>query len=153
MSLERFEFDVNDVIPANLCNILTLLFCIFLWILERTFALCNAIPANEHTQFANGGLRVNPWNFWLMQFCFTIKKNHFKPKLLLWPQVSCTNNWHVTRVYSSQAFKYFQEHHKRKTLSNFLKSITYSLDSPCVLNISFHCVSKLWHWTRAAWLP
>lgn len=74
MSLERFEFDVNDVIPANLCNILTLLFCIFLLILERTFALCNAIPANEHTQFANGGLRVNPWNFWLMQFCFTIKK-------------------------------------------------------------------------------
>ena len=47
MSLERFEFDVNDVIPANLCNILTLLFCIFLLILERTFALCNVIPANE----------------------------------------------------------------------------------------------------------
>ena len=43
--------------------------------------------ANEHTKHANCGLRVNFWNFLFMPFCFMMKKDHFKRKLLLWPQV------------------------------------------------------------------
>ena len=30
------------------------------------------------------GLHVNFWNFWKMSFWFTMKKDHFKKKLLLW---------------------------------------------------------------------
>ena len=43
--------------------------------------------ANEHTKHANCSLYVNLWNFWLMPSCFMMKKDHFKQKLLLWPQV------------------------------------------------------------------
>ena len=34
----------------------------------------NVIHANEHTEYANCGVRVNFWNF-LMPFCFMMKKN------------------------------------------------------------------------------
>ena len=33
------------------------------------------------------GLHVNFWIFWWMLFCFMMKKDHFKQKLLLWPKV------------------------------------------------------------------
>ena len=42
---------------------------------------------NKHTKHANCGLHVNFWNFLLMPFCFMMKKDHFKQRLLLWPQV------------------------------------------------------------------
>ena len=38
----------------------------------------DVIHANEHTKYANSGLHVNFWKFWLMPFCFMIKKDHFK---------------------------------------------------------------------------
>ena len=47
----------------------------------------DVIHANGHTKYANCTLHVNCWNFLLMSFCFMMKKDHFKQKLLLWPQV------------------------------------------------------------------
>ena len=45
------------------------------------------IHANEYTKHANRGLHVNFWNFLLMPFSFMMKKDNFKHKLLLLPQV------------------------------------------------------------------
>lgn len=49
----------------------------------------DVIPMNEHTWYANAncGIHVNFWSFRLMSFCLMIKKDRFKLKLLLWPQV------------------------------------------------------------------
>ena len=44
--------------------------------------------ANEQTKHANCGLHGNFWSFLLISFCFMMKKDHFKQKLLLWSQVS-----------------------------------------------------------------
>ena len=41
----------------------------------------------EQTKYVNCGLHVNFWSFLYMSFCFMMKKDHFKQKLLLWPQV------------------------------------------------------------------
>ena len=41
----------------------------------------------RHTLYANCGLHVNLWKFWLIPFCFVMRKDHFKQKSLLWPQV------------------------------------------------------------------
>ena len=43
--------------------------------------------ANEYAKHANCGLHVNFWSFLIISFCFLMKKDHFKEKLLLWPQV------------------------------------------------------------------
>ena len=50
--------------------------------------------ANEYAIYANSGLHVNLWDFFLVPFCFKMKKDHFKKRFLLWPQV---------------LFKYFKE--------------------------------------------
>ena len=49
----------------------------------------DVIHADEHTKHANCRLYVNFWNFLLKPFYFMMKKDHFKQKLLLWPQASC----------------------------------------------------------------
>ena len=43
----------------------------------------DAIHANEQTKHANCGLRGTFGRFLLMSFCFKMKKDHFKQKLLL----------------------------------------------------------------------
>ena len=53
---------------------------------------CNAIHDKEQTKHANCGLHGNFWSFLLMSFCFMMKKDHFKQKLLLWPQVPFKGN-------------------------------------------------------------
>ena len=59
------------------------------WMIKLYLNEIDVIHANEHTKHANCGLHVNFWIFLLMSFCFMMKKkNHFKQKLLLWPQVS-----------------------------------------------------------------
>ena len=45
----------------------------------------DAIHANKHTKYANCGSPVKVWI--IMLFCFMMKKDHFKQKLLLWSQV------------------------------------------------------------------
>ena len=45
--------------------------------------LSGVIHANKHTKYANCGLHVNFCNFLLMLFCFMMKKDHLKQKLLL----------------------------------------------------------------------
>ena len=47
----------------------------------------DAVHANEHTKHSNHGLHVNIRDFLLLIFCFMMKKNHFKQKLLLSNQV------------------------------------------------------------------
>ena len=47
----------------------------------------DVIHADEHTKYFNCGLPVNFWIFLLKSFCFMMKKDHFKEKLLLWPEV------------------------------------------------------------------
>ena len=53
----------------------------------------DVIHANEQTKYANCGLHVNFWNFLLMSFCSVMKKDHFKQKLLRWPQVPFSKHW------------------------------------------------------------
>ena len=57
------------------------------WMIELYLNVSDIMNANSHTKHANCGLRVNFWNFLLMYFCFMMEKDHFKQKLLLWPQV------------------------------------------------------------------
>ena len=45
------------------------------------------IHANEHTKYANCDLHINFWNFLLIPFCLMAKKDHFKQKLIHWPQI------------------------------------------------------------------
>ena len=40
------------------------------------------IHTKEHTKYANCGLAINFWIFLLMPFCFIMKKDYFKQKLL-----------------------------------------------------------------------
>ena len=47
----------------------------------------DVIHANEHTVCVNCGLHGSFWDFLLMSFCFMMKNNHVKQKLLLWSQV------------------------------------------------------------------
>ena len=55
----------------------------------QSFATFNdVIRLNEHTSFANFGFHINFWNFLLISFCFVMKKDSFKQKLLLWPEFS-----------------------------------------------------------------
>ena len=58
------------------------------------FDITDVMHANEYAIYANCGLHVNLWDFLLVPFCFKMKKDHFKQKFLLWPQV---------------LFKYFKE--------------------------------------------
>ena len=47
----------------------------------------DVIRTNEQTKYVTCDLNVNFWNFLQMPFCFMTKKDHFKQKFLLWPQV------------------------------------------------------------------
>ena len=54
------------------------------WIIKLYLNVNDVIHANEQTKYANCSLHKNFWNFLLMSFCFMIKRNYFKQKLLLW---------------------------------------------------------------------
>ena len=60
--------------------------------IKLRFDLSEAFHANEHTLYANCGLHIHFWNFWQMLFCFMMKKDHFKQKLLLWTQFPFKQN-------------------------------------------------------------
>ena len=115
MKLQSFEFSVIDVMPTNLENISPLVSVqFFLTFVEkkppikfhdifdhfsRTYEVGKFLMvklylnvseirhANEHKSYANCGLHVNFLNVLLISFCFMMKKDHFKQKLLLFPQV------------------------------------------------------------------
>ena len=55
--------------------------------IELYLDVIDAIHTNEHTKHAKCGLHVNFWVFLLMSSSFTMKKDYFKQKLLLWSQV------------------------------------------------------------------
>ena len=63
------------------------------WIIKLFLDVSDVIHAKEHKKHANRGLYVKFflleffWNFLLMQFSFMMKKDNFKQKLLLYPQV------------------------------------------------------------------
>ena len=52
------------------------------------------IHVNKHTNYTNCGLHVNFWNFLLIPFCIMMINDHFKQKLLLWPQVLFKGTFH-----------------------------------------------------------
>ena len=103
LKLQSFETGVSDVILVNVQNISALAFfahfCEFYGkrtfcgrldhLLERIKCLyaSDVIHANEHTEYVNCDLRVNFLKFWLMSFCFVMRKDHFKQKLLLWSKI------------------------------------------------------------------
>ena len=94
IKLQSFEFSLSDVIPANIQNISSLVFFAFffftnLWSCEvfnvkPYLNVRETIHTNEQTKHANCGLHGLRG---FMSFCFKTKKDHFKQKLLLWPQV------------------------------------------------------------------
>lgn len=45
------------------------------------------IHVNERTKYANCDWHKNFWNFLLIPFCLMAKKDHFKQKLIHWPQI------------------------------------------------------------------
>ena len=45
---------------------------------------------NEHTKYANRGLPVNFWFFFVDVILFYDKKDHIEQKLLVWPHVPIT---------------------------------------------------------------
>ena len=65
------------------------LWCFWLFFMNlQSFASQRDVThTNELKQYGKCGLHINFWNFWLMTFCFMVKKDCFKQKLFLWPQV------------------------------------------------------------------
>ena len=58
-------------------------------------------------------LYMNFYDFWFMPFCFMMKKNHFKQKLLLWPQFPFKNLLtHQETLDISQGFIFGLENDK-----------------------------------------
>ena len=53
----------------------------------RSYEVCDVIHAHKHTQYANCGLHVSFLKFWLLPFCFMMKKDFTKQKMLVWSQV------------------------------------------------------------------
>ena len=56
--------------------------------IKLVFDISDVVHANGHTQNANCGLYVKFRKFWLIPFCFIMRKDHLKKKLLLWPEVA-----------------------------------------------------------------
>ena len=46
-------------------------------------------------KYVNYALHVSFWNCLYMSFCFMMKKDHSKQKLLLWPQVPFKNQFRL----------------------------------------------------------
>ena len=63
------------------------------WMVKLCLQVNNGIHANKHMKYANCDLLVNFWEFLLTSLCFMMKKDHFKQKLLLLPQVPFKRNW------------------------------------------------------------
>ena len=67
--------------------------------IKRYLDVSDVIHAKEYTKDANCGLHLNCWIFLFMAFCFIMKKDHFKQKLLIWPQVPFmdffSNQFHI----------------------------------------------------------
>ena len=66
--------------------------------IKQCFDFSDVISVNEHTFNANCGLHVNFWKILLSSFCFVTEKDHFKQKLLLWPQFPF-NEWSCAVVH------------------------------------------------------
>ena len=62
------------------------------WMIKFCLDVSDVIHANEHTEFANSGLHTNFWKLGLTPFCFVIRKDCFKQKLLLWLHVPSNEN-------------------------------------------------------------
>ena len=58
-----------------------------IWWIKLWINASDVITTKEQTKYANWGLHVILWNFWLMSYCFKMKKDLFMQKMLLWPQV------------------------------------------------------------------
>ena len=58
-----------------------------IWWIKLWINASDVITTKEQTKYANWGLHVILWNFWLMSYCFKMKKDFFMQKMLLWPQV------------------------------------------------------------------
>ena len=112
IKLWRLEFSVSDVYPKMHRTLSFLVFFAFFvrfaekkapikffdillhfsgtyevakfWVVKLYLDVSDVIHANEHTKNANCDLPVNFWIFLLKSFCFMMKKNHFKQKLLFW---------------------------------------------------------------------
>ena len=85
------------------------------WVVKLYLDVSDAIHENDHTKNANCGLPVNVWIFLLKSFCFMMKKDHFKQKLLFWSQVpfkmllfhSCEPGFFATGTLATNGLKIF----------------------------------------------
>ena len=72
-----------------------------LWMIKLYLDVCDFIHVNKHRNYANWGLYLKVSNILLMSFCFMVKKDLFKPKLLLWPQIPFKLKKPLDFVFSS----------------------------------------------------
>ena len=83
MKLQSFGFHLSDGLPANLHNISPLIFLYVLANLSRknlrqsvlTFFIVY-YEGKKFRMISNVSIQVYSWNFWLILFCSTIKKDH-----------------------------------------------------------------------------
>ena len=78
----------------------------------KLYLCVSDIITGINKQNVNCGLHVNFWNFFKMSFCFMMKKDHFKPKMLLWPQVP----------FKSRNCIMSSKHSERSQLQNVVKA-------------------------------
>ena len=78
--------------------------------IKLCFGVSDIIQAKEPTQLANFGLHILFVELYqLMSFCFTMKKVHFKQKVLLWRHISFNfyKNESITWMHTEQSEQKF----------------------------------------------
>ena len=116
----------------------------------------DVIHANEHTVCVNCGLRGSFWDFLLMSFCFMMKNNHVKQKLLLWSQVLLkiviVITWFRTCWFECTWFVDFFESCSRRNNGSYNFSFYSIADAP-VLNVNetAHTQGAIFTPTISAW--